>query len=191
MGRIHDLRRQFADGQSAPAKRPRAAVEDALFRRRQRKLGLRRQHAPEYYADNYRRYNTFVKNYGGNKIYRIACGASDSNYNWTEVLMKNAGRQMNGLSLHYYTLPTGNWTGKKGSATEFGEAEWFTTLRRTLDMDELVTKHSAIMDKYDPQKRVGLIVDEWGTWYDVEPGTNPGFLYQQNTLRDALVAGVT
>ena len=46
------------------------------------------------------------------------------------------------------------------------------------------------MDKYDPQKRVGLVVDEWGTWYDVEPGTNPGFLYQQNTLRDALVAAI-
>ena len=145
---------------------------------------------PEYYADNFRRYNTFVKNYGGNKIYRIACGASDSNYHWTEVLMKNAGRQMDGLSLHYYTLPTGNWS-HKGSATEFNEADWYNTLQRALFMDEFVTKHSAIMDKYDPQKRVGLIVDEWGAWYDVEPGSNPGFLYQQNTLRDALVAGVT
>jgi alpha-L-arabinofuranosidase len=144
----------------------------------------------EFYADNYRRYNTFVKNYGRNKIYRIACGASDSNYNWTEVLMKNAGRQMNGLSLHYYTLPTGNWS-KKGSATEFNEADWHNTLQRALFMDEFVAKHSAIMDKYDPQKKIGLIVDEWGTWYDVEPGSNPGFLYQQNTLRDALVAGVT
>jgi alpha-N-arabinofuranosidase len=145
---------------------------------------------PEFYADNYRRYNTFIKNYGSEKIYRIACGASDSNYRWTEVLMKNVGRQMNGLSLHYYTLPTGNWS-KKGSATEFNETDWFNTLQRALFMDELVVKHSAIMDKYDPKKKVGLIVDEWGTWYDVEPGTNPGFLYQQNTLRDALVAGMT
>ena len=97
---------------------------------------------------------------------------------------------MNGLSLHYYTLPTGNWS-KKGSATEFGEADWFATLNHALHMDDLVTRHSAIMDRYDPQKKIGLIVDEWGAWYDVEPGTNPGFLYQQNTLRDALVAGVT
>ena len=111
-------------------------------------------------------------------------------YNWTEVLMKNVGRRMNGLSLHYYTLPTGNWS-RKGSALEFDEAAWFATLRGALRMDELISRHSAIMDKYDAQKRVGLIVDEWGTWYDVEPGTNPGFLYQQNTLRDALVAGVT
>ena len=95
---------------------------------------------------------------------------------------------MNGLSLHYYTLPTGNWQ-KKGSATEFDEAAWFATLRDTLHMDELVARHSAIMDKYDPEKKVGLVVDEWGAWYDVEPGTNPAFLFQQNTLRDAIVAG--
>jgi alpha-N-arabinofuranosidase len=146
---------------------------------------------PEFYADQFRRYNTFVKDYDReNRIYRIACGSNGEDFRWTEVLMADVGRRMNGLSLHYYTLPTGNWA-RKGSATQFTEADWHATLRRALHMDELVTKHSAIMDKTDPQKRVGLIVDEWGTWYDVEPGTNPGFLYQQNTLRDALVAGLT
>lgn len=104
--------------------------------------------------------------------------------------MREAGRRMDGLSLHYYTLPTGNWR-NKGSATDFEEGQWFSTLRRALEMNDLIVRHSAIMDRYDPQKRVGLIVDEWGTWYDVEPGTNPGFLYQQNTLRDALVAAST
>jgi alpha-N-arabinofuranosidase len=145
---------------------------------------------PEFYADNFRRYSTFVKNYSGNQIYRIACGPNVADYHWTEVLMADVGRRMNGLSLHYYTLPTGNW-GKKGSATQFNETDWHATLRRALEMDDLVTKHSAIMDKQDPEKRIGLIVDEWGAWYDVEPGTNPGFLYQQSSLRDALVAGAT
>jgi alpha-N-arabinofuranosidase len=146
---------------------------------------------PEFYADQYRRYNTFVKDYDrSNRIFRIACGSNGSDYNWTEVLMKNVGRRMNGLSLHYYTLPSGNWS-RKGSATEFDETAWHSTLRRALQMEELISRHAAIMDKYDEQKQVGLIVDEWGTWYDVEPGSNPGFLYQQNTLRDALVAGVT
>ena len=145
---------------------------------------------PEYYADQFRRYNTFIKNYDrANPIYRVACGANGGNLNWTEVLMAMVGRQMNGLSLHYYTLPTGNWR-DKGSATEFGEDQWFSTLSRTLQMDEIITKHAAIMDKTDAAKRVGLIVDEWGTWYDVEPGTEPGFLYQQNTLRDALAAAL-
>jgi alpha-N-arabinofuranosidase len=144
---------------------------------------------PEYYADQYRRYNTFVKNYGRNRIYRIACGANAEDYSWTEVMMAQVGRRMNGLSLHYYTIATGNWQ-RKGSATEFAEDDWHATLRRTLQMDDLIARHSAIMDKTDPQKRVGLIVDEWGTWYDVERGTNPGFLYQQNTLRDALVAAL-
>jgi alpha-N-arabinofuranosidase len=104
-------------------------------------------------------------------------------------MMREATPLMNGLSLHYYTLPKDDWF-NKGSATEFAEDEWFTTLQKTLRMEELLTKHGAIMDKYDPQKKVGLIVDEWGTWYNVEPGTNPGFLYQQNTLRDAIVAGL-
>lgn len=144
---------------------------------------------PAFYADNYRRYNTFVKNYNGNRVYRIACGPNVADYEWTETLMQVVGHRMNGLALHYYTLPTGIWD-KKGSATDFDETQWFSTLRATLDMDALLQNHGAIMDKYDPEKRVGLVVDEWGTWYDVEPGTNPGFLYQQNSLRDALVAAL-
>ncbi|WP_219833975.1 alpha-N-arabinofuranosidase [Paenibacillus sp. R14(2021)] len=144
---------------------------------------------PEYYADLYRRYQTYVRNYGDNKIFRIACGANDFNYNWTEVLMREAGGYMDGLTLHYYTVP--NVWAEKGSATDFEPKDWFGTLRKALVMDEIVTKHKTIMDKYDPDKRISLIVDEWGTWYDVEPGTNPGFLYQQNTMRDALVAAAT
>jgi alpha-N-arabinofuranosidase len=61
-------------------------------------------------------------------------------------------------------------------------------MAQTLRMDEILQKHIAIMDKYDPDRKVGLYVDEWGTWYDVEEGTNPGHLYQMNTLRDAVVA---
>jgi alpha-N-arabinofuranosidase len=145
----------------------------------------------EYYADEFRRYNTFIKNYDRERpIFRIAAGAYDENEEWTEVLMKVAGRQMNGLSLHYYTLPTGNWDAK-GSATAFKEDQWFSTLQRALRLDGVIARHGAIMDKADPEKRVGMIMDEWGTWYDPEPGTNPGFLHQQNTLRDALVAALS
>jgi alpha-L-arabinofuranosidase len=143
---------------------------------------------PEYYSDLYRQYQTYVRNYGGNKIYKIAGGANSDDYNWTEVLMKNAHRMMDGLSIHYYTVP-GDWT-DKGAAVDFAEDEWFITMKKAYRMDELITKHSTIMDKYDPQKRVGLIIDEWGTWFNVEKGSNPGFLYQQNTVRDALVAGL-
>jgi len=140
---------------------------------------------PEYYADQYRQYASFMRAPG---IYKIASGANVEDYKWTEVMMREATRMMNGLSLHYYTVPN-NWQ-NKGSATEFNEEVWFNTLQKTLKMDTLVTKHSEIMDKYDPRKRVGLLVDEWGSWYNVEPGTNPGFLYQQNSLRDALIAGI-
>jgi len=143
----------------------------------------------EYYADLYRRYGTYVRQFGESDIYKIACGASGDDYHWTQVLMERAAARMDGLSLHYYTTPRDDWE-SKGAATGFSEKEWFTTLKATLFMEDLLKKHGTIMDRYDPKKRVGLIVDEWGAWYDVEPGTEPGFLYQQNTLRDALVAGI-
>jgi alpha-N-arabinofuranosidase len=147
---------------------------------------------PEFYADNYRRYATFTKKYGDTVPYKIACGPNDSNFNWTKVMMEKTYGQnwssIDGLALHYYTIP-GEWA-HKGSATKFSDTEWLLTMRKAYFMEELVRKHSAIMDEFDPKRKVGLIVDEWGTWFDVEPGTNPGFLYQQNTLRDALVAGI-
>lgn len=144
----------------------------------------------EYYANIYRQYATFMTDWENNdKIYRIASGASDDDYHWTEVLMKELPPKMfDALGLHHYSVI--DW-GKKGPATNFTEQEYFTTMKRALLMDELVTKHSAIMDKYDPQKKKSLAVDEWGGWYDVEPGTNGAFLFQQNTMRDAMIAGST
>jgi alpha-L-arabinofuranosidase len=158
---------------------------------------------PEYYADLYRRYQSYVRNLSGNNIFKIACGPNAADYVWTEVMMREAAPHMpwnrpmmrkvapllHGLSLHYYTFP-GTWNAK-GAATGFDESAWFSTLSKSLRMEELIRRHSTIMDHYDPDRRVALIVDEWGTWYDVEPSTNPAFLYQQNTLRDALVAALT
>ena len=146
---------------------------------------------PEYYADEFRRHNTFIKNYDRTQpVYRIAAGADGEDVNWTQVMMDVVGSRMDGLSVHKYTLPTGNWRAK-GSATVFGEDQWFSTIKRAWQIDDVISRHAAVMDKADPEKRIGMVVDEWGTWYDVEPGTEPGFLYQQNTLRDALVAAVT
>ncbi|WP_156349208.1 MULTISPECIES: alpha-N-arabinofuranosidase [unclassified Sphingomonas] len=143
---------------------------------------------PEYAADETRRFATFIKSPRGSRILKIASGANVDDYNWTEVMMRQAIGQIDAVSLHYYTVP-GGWA-PKASPTEFGEAGWAETLSLTYKMDELITKHSAIMDKYDPQKRVWLAVDEWGTWYGQDPGTHPGFLRQQNTMRDALVAAI-
>jgi len=141
---------------------------------------------PEYAADITRRYSTFLKLPAGSA--KIASGANADDYHWTEVMMREAGNHINGIGVHYYTVP-GTWDAK-GSATQFDEAHYAQTIAKTLKMDELLTRHSAIMDKYDPKKDVALLVDEWGTWFDVEPGTNPGFLYQQNSVRDALVAAI-
>ena len=145
---------------------------------------------PSYYADEFRRYQTFLRNYGENKLYKIACGPNVDDYTWTDTVMEIAGRYMDAITLHYYTLPNDDWD-HKGSALVFDREEYYRTLRKALRMEELLQKHIQIMDRRDPEKRVGLIVDEWGAWYDVEPGTNPGFLYQQNTMRDALVAAAT
>lgn len=147
---------------------------------------------PDYYANIYRQYSTFMNpQVGKEKIFRIASGASSDDFNWTETLMKNIPVNMlEGVAMHHYSVFS--WDeGKKGSATDFTESEYFRTMKQALRMDELIEKHSAIMDKYDPQKKVALVVDEWGAWYNVEPGTNPGFLYQQNTMRDAMLAGAT
>lgn len=151
---------------------------------------------PDYYGNLYRRYQTYIRNYNpDNKINKICCGANAADYEWTDVVMKTCFKNaeqfhgfMEGLSLHYYTVPN-DWQ-HKGSATKFNEDDWYNTLKKTLFMEELISRHTAIMDKYDKDHKVGLMVDEWGTWYDVEEGTNPGFLYQQNTMRDALVAGI-
>ena len=145
---------------------------------------------PDYYSDVYRKYATFMTGWSNEtKIFRIASGASSDDYNWTEVLMKNIPHNMlGGLALHHYSVINCN---KKGPAVDFSEEQYFATMKQALLMDSLVIKHSAIMDKYDPKKQVALVVDEWGGWYDVEPGTNPGFLYQQNTMRDAMIAGTT
>ncbi|WP_205569516.1 alpha-N-arabinofuranosidase [Arachidicoccus soli] len=146
---------------------------------------------PEYYSDLFRQYATFTKSYKGAPLRRIASGANADDYHWTDVCMRDIPLNlMWGLSLHYYTIPTGNW-GKKGSATNFTEAEYFNTMKNCLKMEELVTKHAAVMDKYDPQKKVALVVDEWGVWTDPIPGTNPSFLRQQNSMRDALIAATT
>lgn len=144
---------------------------------------------PEYYSDLYRRYATYCRNYDGNVLYKIASGASDYDYNWTEVLMKNIGHQMNGVSLHYYTVL--GWTGSKGSATQFNDEDYYWTMGKCLEIEPVIKKHIDIMDQYDPQNQIDLLVDEWGTWWDEEPGTIKGHLYQQNTLRDAFVASLT
>ncbi len=143
---------------------------------------------PEFYADQYRRYQTFVRQYGENKIFKIAGGPNVDDYNWTKVLMEYAGKYMDGLSLHNYTFEY-RWEDKR-SATGFDKEGWYRIMKNAFRMGELVRRHSEIMDKYDPEKRVALVVDEWGNWFAPEPGTNPGFLYQQNSVCDAVVAGI-
>ncbi|MDO5575223.1 MAG: alpha-L-arabinofuranosidase C-terminal domain-containing protein [bacterium] len=154
---------------------------------------------PEYYIDEYRRYQTYVRNYHSeNKIQKVCCGPNDDDFHWTRKALETAYSgmpkdnhgTMDGFSLHYYVVPEG-WSGPKGSATEFNEDDWYKTLNKALKMETLIIEHGKIMEEFDPEHIIGMVVDEWGCWYDVEPGTNPGFLYQQNTMRDAVVAAVT
>ena len=144
---------------------------------------------PKYYADLYRQYQTYCRDWSGNKLYRIACGPSSGDYDWTDSLMKRAGRYMDALTLHHYTV-AGTWQ-EKGFATEADDDRYYLTIEKANQMEDLISNHLAIMDKHDPDQKVALIVDEWGCWHNVEHGTIPGFLYQQNTIRDALVAALT
>lgn len=154
---------------------------------------------PEYYANLYRRFQTYVRHYDNSAPIKKICGGPNADDdNWTKKVLdtcyasphpENHHGFMDELSLHYYTVP-GTWD-KKGSATDFTLKEWYATMYKALDMERILKKHFAVMDEYDPDKQIGMSVDEWGCWFDVEPGTNPGFLYQQNTMRDALVACAT
>jgi len=145
--------------------------------------------APEYYANIYRNYASYIR---GDGYQKVICGPAGGDTHWTETILKGLEGKthlVQGVSLHYYTLPTGNWE-HKGSSTDFKEDMWFATLRNTLLIEDYIKNHLAVMDKYDPEGKIKLIVDEWGTWYDKLPGTKDGFLQQQNTVRDAVVAGI-
>jgi alpha-L-arabinofuranosidase len=143
----------------------------------------------DYYANLYRQFTTYLGNWNGSKLFRLPSTANSANYAWNETLMKEVPlNMMDGVGFHHYSVI--DW-GKKGHATDFSEEQYFTIMQRALFIEELIQQHGAIMDKYDPKKRIAMVVDEWGGWYDVEKGTNPGFLYQQNTMRDAMIAGAT
>lgn len=150
----------------------------------------------EYYADVYRQYAACIRHYGKKPIRKIACGPDGDDFEWTDILMRSAAPHMDGLSLHYYTMP-GYYAcdpypeERKGPAVGVDSDHYYRTLRRALYMDDLIRGHKAVMDRYDPHGRVDIVVDEWGAWHQPESGTNPAFLFQQNTMRDALVAAVT
>ena len=155
---------------------------------------------PDYYLSQLKIYSRFVRNFhpeqqGKQQMLKIAVGPGGGEprwTEWTEAIMKAYQNHqwswdINGLSMHSYTV--GHWPPSFASVG-FGETEYAQILKYTLDMEDLVSKHSAIMDKYDPQKKVALVVDEWGAWYAPLLGTNPSFLVQQNSLRDAILAAL-
>ena len=140
----------------------------------------------DYYSSLYKQFHCFVR--GAEQ--QIACGPNSNDVNWTDMMMKNVGPwQMQGLSLHHYTVPTNQWQ-HKGDSVKFDEEEYYNTLQHTWFMERILKDQEGIMQRYDNDKKIGLIVDEWGIWTDVLEGTNPGFLYQQNTMRDAVLASI-
>lgn len=142
----------------------------------------------DYYSLLYRRYTTYIREWDGNELYLIASGANSYDTAWTEILLKNIGDKADGMGVHYYAVP--NWSAK-GSATDFSEREYARLLAKAVDIEDVIQEHIKVMDRLDPERKVDLLIDEWGTWYEVEPGTNPGHLFQQNTMRDAMVAALS
>jgi alpha-N-arabinofuranosidase len=142
----------------------------------------------DFYSNIYRQYSTFMTDWSNSsKMYRIASGASDGDYAWTESLMKNIPHNMlAGVALHHYSVI--DWSAK-GPATGYTEWQYWRIMEEMWKMDKFIKGHSTIMDKYDPDKKVHLIVDEWGGWYEIEKGGTA--LYQQNSMRDAVIAGTT
>lgn len=187
-----------ADGQSTLAEERRRNGRDKPWRLHYFAIGNEAwgcggNMRPEYYVDLYNRYASFVKAPEGNQPKMIASGGHGEMTEWTEAISSgvkpNWSLRLDGISHHYYTLPTGDWE-KKGAALGFDESEWFATLSQTLRMEEFIAANKAVLERNDPDGDYGFYVDEWGTWYDVAEGDNPGFLFQQNSLRDAVVAAL-
>jgi alpha-N-arabinofuranosidase len=150
---------------------------------------------PEYYADLYCQYQNFMRTYSDTPMMKIASGygGSDTDADGLAVFMDRITNRRHpvktdGISIHYYVYLRND---QKHSATQFGDDEWFEVLKHANYIDHVIKENSKVLDKYDPEKRMWLIIDEWGTWYPHEPGTNPEFLYQQNSMRDAVVAALT
>ncbi len=181
-----------ANGRDAPFKLPFIGIGNESW-------GCGGFMTPEYYANELRRFGTFVHKNGmafhdnaDIEAVRVGSGANNFDTNWTDVVTKNAGPMIDAISLHYYTLHNGDWpTRNESRATGFAPSEWNAILYQAMRMDDVLKAHEAVLDKNDPKKRIGLIVDEWGSWYAPERGTNPAHLYQQNTLRDAVLAAAT
>jgi len=144
----------------------------------------------DYYVNQYKKYATFLTGYDNPEgLFRIAVGPGTEDFKWTEALMRDIPLKMlDGVSIHHYSVI--DWS-KKSSATQFSEAEYFKTIKQAYRMEKMVTGNSEVMDKYDPKKKVALVVDEWGGWYEPEPGSSSATLYQQNSMRDAMIAGLT
>lgn len=148
---------------------------------------------PDDYATEYRRYATYMRNWGSDPLFLIACGPNGNDLDWTRRFFTKLKRDhghhppLHGYAAHYYTWNHGEF----GTATEYNLSQWYGLLAKSLYMEQIVTQQRALMDAFDPERKIGLIVDEWGTWHPATPGRNPKFLWQQNTLRDALIAALT
>ena len=147
---------------------------------------------PEDYCSEFRRYAGYMFNLG-TPLFLIACGPSGNDIEWTRRFFAKLRKdywdfggfpsaRIHGFAAHYYC-------GTAGSATEYTADQWYQLLRQAAQMEPLVVQQRAAMDAFDPARKIGLLVDEWGTWHPAAPGKPP--LWQQNTLRDALVAALT
>ncbi|MET0692812.1 MAG: alpha-L-arabinofuranosidase C-terminal domain-containing protein [Propionibacteriaceae bacterium] len=145
---------------------------------------------PEYYAEEYSRFRTFAFPFGGTPVAAVACGPNGSDWEWTRRFLKQTAKrdrrlaQVQNFAAHYYCRTA-------GTATEYTDSQWLELLTKAIAIEGVITGHRAILDEYDPERRIGLIIDEWGTWHPVEEGKPPRGLYQQNTIRDACVAALS
>jgi alpha-L-arabinofuranosidase len=141
---------------------------------------------PEEYAREYRRFSTYLRDFPGAPLYLIGCGPNGNDPDWTRRFFTALGgfRRIHGWGAHYYC-------GTAGTDLEYTDDQWYELLEKATRVERLIVQQRAVLDSFDPDRRVGLIIDEWGTWHPPTPGRNPAFLWQQNTLRDGLVAALT
>ena len=95
---------------------------------------------PDFYANLFRQYATYVKAPRGKRPVIVASGGNDEETTWVAVLTQNVQRDLDALSHHYSTIPTGVWQ-KKGNSIGFPESAWISTLAKTMLIDPYIAQN--------------------------------------------------
>jgi alpha-N-arabinofuranosidase len=158
---------------------------------------------PEEYASEFRRYTTWIPEFGVD-LQLIGAGPNGNDIDWTHKFFEQIvtdhpyhNPHFKGWSIHHYAsdLSRGkphDWITGKGDALKFEVVDWYEIMRECYRIEKIMSDQWAVMGQYDPEHQVKLVVDEYGPWYREGTELDPTHIFgQQVTVRDALATALT